>query len=42
MTQTDLDQVREEHEECNNKDAGLINDETATAIIQHITYNMLE
>lgn len=37
-----FDQFRDNPEEFIIKAAGLINDEKATAIIQHITYNMLD
>ena len=37
-----FDQFKDNPEEFIIKAAGLINDEKATAIIQHITYNMLE
>lgn len=37
-----FDQFRDNPEEFIIKTAGLINDEKATAIIQHITYNMLD
>lgn len=42
MEKAVFDQFKDNPEEFIIKAAGLINDEKATAIIQHITYNMLE